>query len=469
MLVTRRWQLLVYAALLYWGGMVTRFPTNYLCSALIGLTLSACGGGGGGGGGGGSSAVVVADITPPTIAISDNVIGATASGPVVFTFTFSEDVGASFSVDDLVVTGGSVGTFTRVGGTQSTLTVMPNSNTTGTLALSVGAGKFADLAGNTNVASAISSRAFDTRSVDVIAMSRIVPLFDSGTVLEPAMVEDTGTALITRFADRARDRHAREANFHIYDHYLSWYWEQRTATVEIIDKVAKGGTEIVFNIYPQWALSAPEFRAFFRGITTAGEYHTNISLARIGTTPFHYTTTLTFNPKDNRAIRNGDRLELEVSQFLAAPTHGRSNYYGTAVLYVVGQGGLVPWEGQGATLDSFPLPQSAWAGGRTTLPYQYSNEPQERFKQIAGHLSAASAQPFMLGRRLHHTDFATGAHSEFPGENPIFTEHVGKLGPQFYAESCVACHLNNGRGNSTRIERRHYQCGHQNRHGKWRK
>ena len=444
MLVTRCWQLLMYAALLFWGGMVTRFPTNYLCSALIGLTRSACGGGGGGGGGG-SSAVVVADITPPTIAISDNVIGATATGPVVFAFNFSEDVGTSFSVDDLVITGGSVGAFTRVSGMQSTLTVTPNPSTTGTLVLSISVGKFADLAGNVNVTPANSSRAFDTRSVDVIAMSRIVPLFDAGTVLEAAMVEDTGTALITRFGDRARDRHAREANFHIYDHYLSWYWEQRTATVEIIDKVAKGGTEIVFNIYPQWALSAPEFRAFFRGITTPGEYHTNISMARIGTTPFHYTTTLTFNPKENRAIRNGDRLELEISQFLATPTHGRSNYYGTAVLYVVGQGGLVPWEGQGATLDSFPLPQSAWAGGRTTLPYQYSNEPLERFKQIAGHLSADSAQPFMLGRRLHHTDFATGAHSEFPGENPIFTEQVGKLGPQFYAASCIACHLNNGR------------------------
>ena len=260
------------------------------------------------------------------------------------------------------------------------------------------------------------------------------------------MVEDTGSALVTRFGDRARDRHAREAGFHIYDHYLTWYWEQRTATIEIIDKVAKGGTEVVFNVYPQWALSAPEFRAFFRGITTQGEYHTNISMARVGVTPFHYTTTLTFNPKENRNIRIGDRMELEVSQFLDAPTHGRSNYYGTAVLYVVGQGGLTPWEAIGPTQDSFALPQAAWAGGQITLPYQYSNEPLERFKQIPGHMAPGSAQPFMLGRRLHHTDFATGAHSEFPTDNPVFAEQAGKLGPQFYAASCVACHVNNGRG-----------------------
>src|SRR5688572_18003922 len=49
----------------------------------------------------------------------------------------------------------------------------------------------------------------------------------------------------------------------------------------------------------------------------------------------------------------------------------------------------------------------------------------------------------MLGRRLHHTDFGTGAHSE--SGNPIFTNHLGKLGPKFIARSCVECHVNNGR------------------------
>ncbi|MGH8045969.1 MAG: discoidin domain-containing protein, partial [Chthoniobacterales bacterium] len=47
-----------------------------------------------------------------------------------------------------------------------------------------------------------------------------VALFNSSTVLEPDTTVDTPTALITRFGDRARDRHAREDNFHIYDHYL---------------------------------------------------------------------------------------------------------------------------------------------------------------------------------------------------------------------------------------------------------
>ena len=275
----------------------------------------------------------------------------------------------------------------------------------------------------------------------------ITPLYDASTVLDPATVVDTGSAIVTRFGDRARDRHARESSYHIYDHYLSWYWEQRTATIEITDRVAKGGSQVVFNVYTLAELGSPEFRAFYRGVTTPGEYHTNLQMTRVGssTNPYQYTTTLSFNPKTNRAIQIGDRMELEISQFLKAPLHGRANYYGTAVLYVVGQGGLVPWEGLGSNLDSFALSPTAWSAGTATLPYQYSNEPLERFKQMSGNMAPVSAQPFMLGRRLHHTDFATGVHSEFPADNPVFTEQVGKLGPQFYAPSCVTCHVNNGR------------------------
>jgi CxxC motif-containing protein (DUF1111 family) len=94
-------------------------------------------------------------------------------------------------------------------------------------------------------------------------------------------------------------------------------------------------------------------------------------------------------------------------------------------------------------LDSYPLPTNAWLGGLTTLPYQYSNEPEHRFKQTAGNISPTNGQPFMLGRRLHHTDFGNGEHTE--PNNPIFTNHVGQLGPKFIARNCVECHVNNGR------------------------
>ncbi|HMP84587.1 MAG TPA: di-heme oxidoredictase family protein, partial [Verrucomicrobiota bacterium] len=294
----------------------------------------------------------------------------------------------------------------------------------------------------------------------------IVALFNAVTPLEPATTIDTPTARYTYIADRARDRHAREGNFNSYDHYLSWYWEQRMANIEIIDRVGKAGQpqHITFNYTTHDRLNPAEFRTFFRGIGTVAEYNNNQIATLVSTnasaTPgeidYNYSATITQNANyGNRALTNGDRVEIEISLFLNAPRNGRLNYYGTTLLYIVGQG-IVPWlQGNdmgldggiignvNQSLDSYPMPTNGWLGGLTTLPYQYSNEPEHRFKQLAGNISPTNGLPFMLGRRLHHTDFGDGSHSE--AGNPTFTDHVGKLGPKFIARSCVECHVNNGR------------------------
>jgi CxxC motif-containing protein (DUF1111 family) len=306
------------------------------------------------------------------------------------------------------------------------------------------------------------SVASDTITAQTDVDLGVIALFNASTPLEAPTTIETTNALITYLADRARDRHAREDMFHIYDHYLTWYWEQRVANIEIIDRVAKGGTSITFNYTVHAELNPAEFRAFFRGINTVAEYHFNAQATLASTNPsatpgetdYNYTVTFSSNYQYNRALTNGDRVEIEISQFLLAPRNGRPNYYGTTFLYVVGQG-VVPWQAGkeigitgtvdsiNRSLDSYPLPTNAWLGGLTTLPYQYSNEPEHRFKQTAGNIAPTNGQPFMLGRRLHHTDFGTGAHSE-PG-NPALTNQVGKLGPKFITRNCVECHVNNGR------------------------
>ena len=292
----------------------------------------------------------------------------------------------------------------------------------------------------------------------------IVDLFDATTPLEPATTIDTPAALITHLSDRARDRHAREQMFNAYDHYLSWYWQQRMMNIEIIDRVGRnGGTDITFNYTTHDRLNPAEFRTFFRGFNTVAEYSHNVIAPLVSTNPsstpgetdYNYSATISFNNQFTRPIQVGDRIEIEISQFLQAPRNGRTNYYGTTLLYVVGEG-LVPW-GQGSdlgfdggivgnvnqSLDSYPLPVEAWLGGKTTLHYQYSDEPEHAFKQIAANLSPRSGVDFMLGRRLHHTDFLDGTHSE--SGNPVFTEQVGKIGSRYIARSCVECHVNNGR------------------------
>ncbi len=183
----------------------------------------------------------------------------------------------------------------------------------------------------------------------------IEPLFGPQTQLEPALVENSPSALITRFADRGRDRHARESQFRAYEHYLPHYWEHRTVQVEIVDTIGRGGETIIFNVSTEWKLQErqAELRFFYRGQTTVAEYHDNAPMTPIDR--LTYTRSASFNPREGRAIEVGDKMEFELSQLLDAPPRGRSNYYGTTFLYVAGRG-IMPWIGSGQQRDSVALP-----------------------------------------------------------------------------------------------------------------
>ena len=143
---------------------MTRFRRNphaIAASALAAsLLLSACGGGEPGGPG---------DTVPPTVVIIDSEASATAAGPVTFTFTFSEDVGSSFTAEDIVVAGGTAGALTKVDATRYSLLVTPTPDTAGTLRVSVAAAKFRDLANNDNTAAASAEQAYNTVVVTAVS------------------------------------------------------------------------------------------------------------------------------------------------------------------------------------------------------------------------------------------------------------------------------------------------------------
>ncbi len=212
------------------------------------------------------------------------------------------------------------------------------------------------------------------------AQGKPIPLFNSDTQLEPATVEDTPTALVTRVADRGRDRHAREGAFKVYEHFIAFYFEFRTSQIEIVDTVAKGGDSVTFNMTSLVPLHGPNLRAFFEGKGTPAQYSTNTIAKQVD--PLHYTQTFKMNTKERRPIKIGDRIEFEWSIFLdkdaihrPPPSEDRIQYYGTPLLYVVGTPGIQPWEGIGPYKDSFPLPETALSGGLTTSHQNYSNEP----------------------------------------------------------------------------------------------
>jgi CxxC motif-containing protein (DUF1111 family) len=144
-------------------------------------------------------------------------------------------------------------------------------------------------------------------------------------------------------------------------------------------------------------------------------------------------------------------MEIEVSQFLDSPPRGRENYYGTTLLYEVGKGGLVPWRAVGTFDDqaserenSHKLDEKGWLGGRTTLPYQYSDEPDNHFMQMTINIAGGNAQPFVRGRRVHHTDMLDGSHDESE-ENGTYAELTGLVGMNHVNRSCDGCHTRNGR------------------------
>jgi CxxC motif-containing protein (DUF1111 family) len=278
---------------------------------------------------------------------------------------------------------------------------------------------------------------------------RIVPLFGPDTALEPALTEVTPTALITRFADRGRDRHAREDRFRAYEHYLPLYWEYRTVGVVIHDPIGRGGDTITFEVTTLWKLvnMQAELRLFYRGIGTVAEYHDNRPMTPLDN--FHYRHQVSTNVPAGRPLQPGDRVEFEVSQFLDGVPRGRSAYYGTAYLYIVGQG-LVPWIGSGARRDSEPIALSARLGGSTTVHANESNEPAYAFSQMATHLAPEHAQTFMRGRRLAHTSFVDGRHDESP-DNPVWVEHAGKSGPLAITGACNDCHARNGRASPPEV------------------
>ena len=298
----------------------------------------------------------------------------------------------------------------------------------------------------------------------------ITPLYTSSTELEHALIYETNDSVITKFADRGRDRHAKEDQFQQYDHYLSHYWTHRTARYKFTDYVAKGGSSIVIEWVTEWQLEALEFRAWYSGMNTVAQYHGNYEpnvvteghgtynddLVQTSTSGDQYKYSLTINEfrglnGSNEQLAIGQHMEIEVSQFLLGVPEGRTNYYGTTYLYQVGKGGMVPWKTVGdfsnkasERENSHPIAKAGWLGGNTTLPYQYTNEPNDHFMQMATNLSSLNGQAFVLGRRIHHTSFVDGLHDEDPA-NGIFTEMKGKAGTHFVNESCANCHERNGR------------------------
>ena len=109
--------------------------------------------------------VAVGDIdeVAPTVTISADPGVIKAGATRTLTFDFSEDVGTSFSADDVSLDSGSIGPLTQVSATRYTAVYTPGENvTSASVQVRVGAGRVSDLADNPNSAPASLALAVDT-------------------------------------------------------------------------------------------------------------------------------------------------------------------------------------------------------------------------------------------------------------------------------------------------------------------
>jgi CxxC motif-containing protein (DUF1111 family) len=252
--------------------------------------------------------------------------------------------------------------------------------------------------------------------------------------------------IVTRGAGRVRGRHELEGTFAPYG---ALYFENRSYAFSIADRVAAGGKTIEFTYEPEAPASANGPTTNFRHWKIYGNgnvFHSNASMQSESTRKL--TFSVERNARENRELRTGDVLEFEFGIFISGnaagdpePIEGRNSYYTDTFRYRVGAGGLTASNADSSGAAGPDAP--AQLAGDTTIPWLFA-EPELYFSQMALNMQPEHVQAFLRGRRLFHTDFADGAHSE--SGNPVFTQQAGKLGPLFDAHACVSCHERDGRG-----------------------
>jgi CxxC motif-containing protein (DUF1111 family) len=310
-------------------------------------------------------------------------------------------------------------------------------------------------------------RLIQRAGLDSVALGDVRPLFAPADAVNPPIVftRDDGV-LVTRGAGRVRGRHeGPQATNLEFMEFVFNYFESRSYGFIVEDFTPTGVSRIRVTYLPIASpTNATNFRTWKKysandTFNDNGMLVSDAAMPPLGRLDTGYATGIApfariqqgesvRNQRDGRDIQRGDLFEFEFGVFIdgasVKPMGSRTAYYTDTFRYQVGQGGLTanspdPYGGAGLLGPTLPAQQ----GGGTTNVWPY-HLPETAFGQMALNVQHENVQHFLEGRRLFHTSFATGEHSE-PG-NPPFPEQIGKAGPRLDAPSCETCHLNNGPG-----------------------
>jgi CxxC motif-containing protein (DUF1111 family) len=268
----------------------------------------------------------------------------------------------------------------------------------------------------------------------------------SPTPQRPIVERRPDGVIVTHAAGRVRQRHELEGTYNTFGPH---YFENRSYGFTIEDEVAAGRSRLKVTYRPEAPVSTYGPGTNFRTWKVYGDgnvFHSNGGMTQLG--PQLLEAEVTRNARDQRELRVGDIFEVEFGIFIAGQNdgdpdaiEGRTSYYTDTFRYRVGVGGLSP-ENRDPSGILGPGEEGR-SGGDGTIPYIYA-EPETYFSQMMLNMQEENVQAFLEGRRLFHTRFDDGDHSE--NGNPIFSEQAGKLGPLFNVTACVDCHEHDGRG-----------------------
>jgi CxxC motif-containing protein (DUF1111 family)/mono/diheme cytochrome c family protein len=288
----------------------------------------------------------------------------------------------------------------------------------------------------------------------------VVPLFNpSAKVNPPVVTVRADGVIVTRGAGRVRGRHEKEGTFASFEPN---YFEDRTYGF-IIEDFTPTGQNLIRSTYLPIAPTnhggnaITNWRSWkVRGDNATFQFNNYIPDATEADLPpevygfSNYKQIQQFNEKSapqGRSMTMGENYEFEIGIFIdsaSLTTQGsRNSYYTDCFRYAIGEGGLTP-----NNQDYAPAPGpvlAARGGAQTTIAWILDEQDiHESIGQMALNIQPENVQNWAEGRRLVHTDFITGNHSEL-GNNP-FEEHANQAGPLYATTACTNCHLHNGPG-----------------------
>ncbi len=292
------------------------------------------------------------------------------------------------------------------------------------------------------------------------SLGGVMPLFTPADVVNPPVVTvRPDGVIVTRGAGRVRGRHEKEGTFASFEPH---YFEDRTYGF-IIEDFTNAGQQLIRTTY--LPLNMPDhdgnritnWRSWKeRAGNATFQFNNYIPDATEADVPpetgklFKYAFVQQYNEKTapaNRKFAKGENYEFEIGIFIDPKTlttqGSRSSYYTDCFRYAIGEGGLTP-NNQDFAMAPGPVPEARGGAGTTIAWILDEQDIHESMGQMALNIQPENVQNFVEGRRLFHTDFTTGAHSEMG--NQVFTEHMNQAGPLFATTACTNCHLHNGPG-----------------------